>query len=90
MNFNWFKKIAIPTGETKTITAYQSWVVRWYSVPFDDRHLTRPVEQMEIFPSKEDAQEYAKSLINAFKLTRCTDYVVEVKENETRLATLVK
>jgi hypothetical protein len=72
MNFPfWTKKIPVPvSNEIKEIDAIQLWEVRWSS-----RHGSYSTDtkfEMEAFPSKNQAEEFAQALRNAFKLIKHT------------------
>lgn len=77
---NIFKWLSIPTGETKEVKAYESWTVRWRS-----RHGEYNFEakdECEVFTNEKDADDFAKSLRDAFKLIRHTSgNSVSVKKN---------
>lgn len=87
---NWFKKLGIPTGEQKELVAYNSWVVRWTSRYGEYR--SDENQEAEIFPSEDDANEFANQLKEAFKLLRYKNEVtyVSVKANQNKMASLAK
>jgi hypothetical protein len=61
------KKLTVPaTNETKEIEVAQLWEVRWTSRHGEYSHSVEP--ELEAFPSKEAAEEFATSLRNAFDL----------------------
>lgn len=66
-----WKKITVPaSNETKEVDAIQLWEVRWTS-----RHgeFHNDISQeVEAFPSKDEAEEFALALRNAFKLIKHT------------------
>lgn len=67
----WFKKLTVPeTNDTKEIEAAQTWEVRWTSRYAEYSSSTSP--QVEVFYSEELAEEFKKSLENAFKLLKHT------------------
>lgn len=77
MNF-FKKKLIVPTtNETTEIEAVQLWSVRWTTIKADSylnshTFFAHPSFNMEAFTSKKAADEFAQSLISAFKLTRDT------------------
>lgn len=86
---SWFKKISIPSGDKTEVVAYNSWIVRWLSVKFDDSTLLYTKQQSEIFPSEIDANKFADQLVEAMKLLRCTGKLdVKIECNQNKLATL--
>ena len=65
------KKIEVPeSNEVKEIEAVQLWYVRWWARHGEFAHNLKQVT--EAFTSEEEAEEFAKSLRNAFKLLRHT------------------
>ena len=89
---NWFKKLTIPNGEKTTVVAYNSWVVRWYSVDGSiDYFAKRCIEHVEIFPSEEDAYKFAEQMKAAWKLLKCEGQItnVKVEANQSKMATMV-
>jgi hypothetical protein len=67
----WFKKQTVPvSNDTKEIDVVQLWEVRWYSRYGEWNGNTKP--EIECFTSEKDAEEFAKSLKNAFNLIRHT------------------
>lgn len=80
-----FKKLFVPAGE-KEVTAYDSWTVRWISVSFEGVSLAYTKEQMEIFPTQEDAETFHIALIQAHKLCRNKINKIEIKKNQTTLS----
>ena len=77
---NLFKKLWIPTGEKQTVTAYETWVVRWRSRHGQFHHDTQ--DECEIFTSKQDAEKFADQLKEAFKLRKLSSgNRVEVYKN---------
>lgn len=70
MNFIW-KWLTVPKpGEITQIRAIELWEVRWYSRHGEYSHSTSP--QVEMFTSKEDADNFATALRNAFILVKNT------------------
>ena len=68
INFKWLE---IPfTNKTKSIEVPQLWEVRWTSRHGSFNSDTQP--EMEAFTSQEQADDFAKSLANAFKLIKHT------------------
>jgi hypothetical protein len=65
---NIFKKINIPTGDTKELVALENWTVKWRSRYGDFSHET--TEECEVFTSREDANQFAEALRDAFKLLK--------------------
>lgn len=70
----WFKKTTVPlSNETKVIDTVQLWQVDWKSwkgeYPF-----MRVTPEIEVFTSEEEANSFAESLRQAFKLVRQTDH----------------
>lgn len=64
------KKIVPKSNETEHIEAVKLWYVSWVSRHgrfFDDTS-----KEIEAFPREEDANRFAESLRNAFKLIRHT------------------
>lgn len=76
-----FKKIKVPTGDEKELTAYESWSVRWNS-----RHgpysgdLTK---RAEVFRTHEEAEAFKKALEDANKLLKNTanETCIELEKN---------
>lgn len=78
----WFtKKITMPENNlTKEVDAIQLWEVRWWSIhPLFDRKgadyeydniVTR--QNIEAFPTQEEAEAFVTALRNAFALTKRT------------------
>ena len=65
------KKLWVPaSNEMIAVDAVQLWEVRWTSRFGSFSTDTRP--EMEVFPSEADANNFAESLKQAFKLTRVT------------------
>lgn len=63
------KWLKVPlSNETKEVQAVQMWEVRWHSRYGQYSGDTRP--ELECFPSQEEAESFAESLRNAFKLIR--------------------
>jgi hypothetical protein len=58
------------TNNTRQIEAIQLWEVRWVSRHGEYSHSMSP--EMEAFASQEEAESFAASLRNAFKLIRHT------------------
>lgn len=58
------------TNETKTVDAVELWYVEWTSRY--DKYCNDTQKEFEAFPSKEDAENFAESLRQAFKLIRHT------------------
>ncbi len=63
---NLLKKLFIPNGQKETVTAYESWVVRWTSRHGEYARDTR--EECEIFTTKEDAEKFATYLQELYVL----------------------
>lgn len=64
-----FKRLRVPSNnETKEVEAVQMWEVRWQGRHGEFSTSTSP--QMEAFTSLEQANEFATSLQNAFRLVR--------------------
>jgi hypothetical protein len=75
------KKVNIPTGEEKTIEAAETWRVSWMSRHDRYAHDTRL--ESEFFFSEEDANNFANSLRNAFKLIRhSSGNTVSIEKNK--------
>lgn len=65
----WFKKIKVPvSNETKKQIAVQLWTVSWISRYGNFSGQTQ--REFEAFTSKEEANEFADALRNAFKLIK--------------------
>ena len=65
----WFKELVVPASNaTKTITVAQTWEVRWESRHGRYSGDTRP--EIEVFLSEKEADDFAVSLRNSFKLVR--------------------
>lgn len=58
------------SNETRQVEAVQLWVVKWESRFGPYSHSVKT--EFEAFPSKEDAEAFATSLRNAFRLIRYT------------------
>lgn len=67
---NLFKWLSIPTGATKEVKAYESWSVRWTSRY--NNYMTGTKQEAEFFTNEKDAEDFAKSLRDAFKLLKHT------------------
>lgn len=66
-----FKWLTVPfTNKTKEVKSVQYWKVCWQSRYDSYSWGTSP--EMEVFLSKEEAERFAESLRNAFKLIRHT------------------
>ena len=74
---NLFKKLFVSTDETKEITAYESWMVRWNSVNGSGRFPDKTA-QSEVFTNEEDAKIFKKTLEEAIKFTK-SDYDSDIK-----------
>lgn len=83
-----FKKLFIPSGEKTTITAYKSWIVRWKSVEHKEWSIYADLKhESEIFPSEEDAKNFANQIQEAYKLTKSSLHKsVLIEENQNKLA----
>lgn len=69
---SWFrKKIDAPSGETVELDGLQTWTVRWISKVGDYPYTTKRPE-VQAFTNQPDAEHFAKSLREAFKLLRHT------------------
>ena len=68
------KLLRIPSGEIVTVEAHDTWEVRWWSMGRigPDGH-GRSTGRVEVFPSKEDAERFAKELTAAAALLQDTD-----------------
>lgn len=65
------KTLTVPaTNETKEVEAIQLWKVRWQSRDGEFHANTSP--EVEAFPTREEADNFADALRNAFKLLRHT------------------
>ena len=65
------KKLQVPeNNENKEIESIQLWYVSWYS-RFTE-YSTGTEKCVEAFPSKQEADTFAESLRNAFKLIKHT------------------
>lgn len=76
----WFKKLTMPlNNDVKQVDAVQCWQVRWQSRHGEFSMDTTP--QVEVFTSRELAEEFATALERAFNLLRITsgNYVKVVK-----------
>lgn len=67
---NIFKKIEVPNGDKETLTAYETWFVRWRSRHGEFSNDTK--DECEVFLTKEDAEKFATRLKEAFKLIKHT------------------
>lgn len=69
---SWFrKKIDAPSGQTVELDGIQTWTVRWTSKIGDYPYTVRR-QEVQAFTNQEDAEHFAKSLREAFKLLRHT------------------
>lgn len=76
-----FKKVTVPSGETKDLTAYESWTVRWDSVKhFYDRSY-HSTQQAEVFTNEDDAKKFRDSLKAALVLLKDGERKVEITKN---------
>lgn len=66
------KQLQIPSG-TSNIKAVQLWEVRWESSSHESYFGRK--REVEVFTSSEEADAFAKSLINAAKLLRLRENV---------------
>ncbi len=75
------KWLTVPsTNETREIEVAQLWEVRWQSRQGEYGHDTRP--EMEAFPTRQAADEFAEALRSAFALVRHTSgHTVTVTES---------
>jgi len=74
-----FKKVEVPSGDKKEITAYEKWAVRWIGTT--GYYSGNAREECEFFTSQEDAEHFADQLREAFKLTRtCGEKSVLLKK----------
>jgi hypothetical protein len=68
--FNFRKKVVPAANDTKEVLVYEMWEVRWDSrygsLSYDTQH------EVEVFPSEQDARDFAVALKNAFKLIKHT------------------
>lgn len=80
---NWFKKIInAPTGETVELEGIRTWTVRWES-KINNYPYTKRRPEVQMFTNANDANHFAQSLRDAFKLIRHTaesEVTVEVQE----------
>lgn len=78
-----FKWLTVPwSNKTKKIQAVQMWEVRWQSRYGQYYSDTRP--ELECFPSRQEAEAFANSLENAYRLIRHTSGVrVELTKSKT-------
>lgn len=88
---NWFKKILIPSGEKTTVTAYNSWLVRWYGwdlcrISYGGNAYCSPMA--EIFPSEEEANKFAQQLRESFRLLKQTGEGCKVTVEANQSTTL--
>ena len=69
---SWFaKKLTVPeNNDTKEIEAIQLWEVRWCSRNGEYHGCTK--QELEAFPTNQEAIEFAEALRNAFRLIRHT------------------
>ena len=77
----WFKKQTVPaTNETREVDAVQLWRVEWRSrhARYHDSSLADPRQEVECFTSQEQAEAFAVSLRQAFKLLRFTGAGLDV------------
>ncbi len=74
------KFLTVPTSnETREIEVAQLWEVRWESRHGEYSNDTRP--EMEAFPTRQTAEEFAEALRNAFDIVRHTSgHKVTVRE----------
>lgn len=73
-----FKLIDI-LGKTKQVEACESYMVRWKSVEKITTYSWHSYDQAEVFTTEELAKEFARSLREAFKLTKCEDLIAYIK-----------
>lgn len=64
------KKLLVPTGETKKVDAIEVWTVSWWSRY--NEYSFGVNKEFEVFISEGEAEDFAKSLRDAFKLLRYT------------------
>ena len=79
---NIFKKLFVPSGEQKELTALENWTVRWDSRYDDYSYSIKP--EAEVFTSKEDAIEFKKAVENAFKLLKYKGESTKVTIQKTK------
>jgi hypothetical protein len=80
----WFtKKLTVPTtNDVKEVDTVQTWQVRWLSR--NDKWHSSLFPELEVFLSEKDANDFADSLRNAYKLVRNTHEIkfIEVKKSK--------
>jgi hypothetical protein len=81
-----FKKLFVPAGE-KEVTAYDSWTVRWESARFDGGTLAYVKQQVEIFPTQEDAEAFHAALIQSHQLCKSSTNKIRIERNKAKLST---
>lgn len=68
---NWFKKlVSAPSGQTVNLEGLETWMVSWTS-----RHGVYSCDtrlQFQAFTNSEDAEHFAQSLRDAFRLVKHT------------------
>ena len=75
MKFN-LKNIFVPkTNEVKSVEAIEIWYVRWHGR--NGPYSSDIVPCIEAFPIREQAEDFATSLRNAFQLLRISDNTTE-------------
>ena len=79
---NLLKRIFLGPEETSLpVYAHTSWTVRWQSRHNEYSSGTRP--EAEVFPIKQDAEDFKQALEQAFKLIRYTSGTrVTIEENK--------
>lgn len=77
------KNIFIPSGETQKVQTFESYTVRWNSFHHDMGYCAKRKKEVEIFPSKEEAQEFANQLEKSANMLNVKGINVKVEKNST-------
>lgn len=81
MNLKWLE---IPAGK-KEVMAVETWAVRWQSwhAPYNDSY-ARPNPEIEVFTSKQAAEEFANTLKLAANLlkNKVSNLVIRIEEQK--------
>lgn len=67
-----FKKVKVPAGEVKELTAYESWTISWDSGyrRYQSSDYFHTKRQSEVFTNEDDAKAFKKALDDALALLK--------------------
>lgn len=79
-----FRKIQVPTGDTKEMTTIRSWTLSWDAISprFTGMEYVDRDKKHIVFTSENDANSFKKKLIDASELCgNSFDLKIKIKEN---------